>query len=93
MQLNQPIQLLSTLRLCGFPCNGLAPISRSSLSLRCTSDTYSSTCTAYLPLKRRTEADKARIQSMYCLLDERESSNERLFTDTMLAIFYQFDRI
>lgn len=25
----------------GFPCNGLAPISRSSLSLRCTSDTYS----------------------------------------------------
>ena len=41
MQLNQPIQLLSTLRLCGIPCNGLAPISRSSLSLRCTSDTYS----------------------------------------------------
>jgi len=30
---------------------------------------------------------------MYCLLDERESGNERLFTDTMLAIFYQFDRI
>jgi len=30
---------------------------------------------------------------MYCLLDERESGNERHFTDTMLAIFYQFDRI
>ena len=29
---------------------------------------------------------------MYCLLDERESGNERLFTDTMLAIFYQFDK-
>ena len=40
-----------------------------------------------------TEADKARIQSMYCLLDERESGNERLFTDTMLAIFYQFDKL
>lgn len=25
----------------GFPCNGLAPSSRISLSLRCTSDTYS----------------------------------------------------
>ena len=44
-------------------------------------------------LKGCTEADKARILSMYCLLDERESGNERLFTDTMLAIFYQFDRI
>jgi hypothetical protein len=51
-----------------------------------------STCIAYLPLKGCTEADKARIH-MYCLLDERESGNERLFTDTMLAIFYQFDRI
>jgi hypothetical protein len=63
MQLNQPIQLLSTLRFCGFPCNGLAPSSRISLSLRCTSDTYS-LHTPHIVLKKGcTEADKARIQS------------------------------
>ena len=37
--------------------------------------------------KRRTEADKARIQSMYCLLDERESSNERLLLIQCLPFF------
>ena len=77
----------------GFPCNGLAPPLDLHYRYDAPVTLIPSTCTAYLPLKRRTEADKARIQSMYCLLDERESSNERLFTDTMLAIFYQFDRI
>ena len=40
-----------------------------------------STCTAYLPLKRCTEADKARIQSMYCLL-----MNENQVTKDFLLI-------
>ena len=48
----------------GFPCNGLAPSSRISLSLRCTSDTYSLHMHRISSLKKGcTEADKARIQS------------------------------
>ena len=67
MQLNQPIQLLSTLRLCGIPCNGSAPASQLSLSLRCTSDTYSSTCNACQSVKRTRRSRQSSIYDAYLM--------------------------
>ena len=75
----------------GFPCNGLAPISRSSLSLRCTSDTYSLHMHR-MPIRKTDTQEQAKLDLGY-LFDGRGTGNERLFTDTMLAIFYQFDKL